>query len=174
MFFKRSSSGAIFAISLVFASWVMAPCVVSAQVDGATTETLGIAHIPGAVRDRIYRELASEFEAEGGLERSVLDGFEVKMIRLGPDGRKGLEVWPGREGAVSVCGATGNCSIWVFDRGTGNLLLSANGWELRAETTVHNGHYDFVTRHNMSADSGIRDWYRFDGHAYKQVRETEY
>jgi len=136
-------------------------------------ETLGDAKLPASVKHRIYRAFRAEFDGEG-LERSAMDGFEVKVIQLSPDGRKGLRVWGTSQDAIFVCGATGNCPIWVFDSGTGDLLLSANGWELRAETTVHNGCYDFVTRHNMSAASGIRDWYRFDGHTYKQVRETAY
>jgi len=134
-------------------------------------QDLGNRNLPASVKGRIYRALRAQFKGDG-IEHSVAD-FETKMIELSPNGHKGLRVWGGGDGDVSVCGATGNCPIWVFDPGTGNLLLSTNGWELQAETTVHNGRYDFVTRHNMGATSGIRDWYQFDGHAYKQVRETE-
>jgi hypothetical protein len=71
-----------------------------------------------------------------------------------------------------VCGATGNCALWVFDWQTGDLILSADGWGFKVEPTLHHGRYDIVTRANMSAFGGVRDLYEFDGHVYQQVRET--
>jgi hypothetical protein len=172
MFFKRIVERHMLAGSLGLLAWLIV-CAACAQSATVPNETLGDAKLSPSVKAKIYRALGKEFEGED-LERSAMDGFEVRVIHLGPDGRRGLRVWGASNEAIFVCGATGNCPIWVFDPSTGALLLSASGWELRAETTAHNGCYDFVTKHNTSATSGIRDWYRFDGHVYKQVRETEY
>ncbi len=148
-------------------------CCTALRPISSNGETLGEAKLNGATKERIYQQLDKYLEGTDSAHL-VEQGFDLKLIQLAPDGRKGLRI-DGRnqDGGVTVCGATGNCPIWVFDSETGNLLLSVNGWELRAETTVHYGYYDMVTRHNMSVESGIRDWYRFDGHAYKLWQETD-
>jgi hypothetical protein len=138
------------------------------------SDTLGSSHLAAPVKKRIYQELEKEFrDGGGGLGKRVLDAFPLKTIKLSPGGKEGIRIWAKNQEDTQVCGATGNCDIWVFDPKTGDLLLSGNGWELRSETTTHNGCYDFVTRHNMGAGFGIRDWYRFDGRTYKLWRETD-
>jgi hypothetical protein len=137
-------------------------------------ETLGEAKLPKATKERIYQQLDKYLEGMTDSTRLVEQGYDLKLIQLAPNGREGVRVWGmSQDGGVSVCGATGNCPIWVFDSETGDLLLSAVGWELRVETTVHHGYYDMVTRQNMSAMSGIRDRYRFNGRAYKIWQETD-
>jgi hypothetical protein len=157
-----------------FGSMIVVPFAGFGQAETEGSDTLVTSHLAAPIKERIYRELEEEFSGGGDLERSVLDAFPLKMIKLGPNGKQGIRIWGSGKDGVLVCGAMGNCPVWVFDPKTGDLLLSANGWELTSESTIHNGRYDFVTRHNMSADTGIRDWYQFDGHVYKQVRETEY
>jgi len=133
-------------------------------------DTLGSVQLATAVKERIYRELAGEPGTSNGEVPSSLAVCPVKLLKIGPDGHSGLRVWG--TSSNGTCGATGNCDIWVFDPKTGELLLSANGFDLRVEAVVHHGLFDIVTSHNMSAGSGVRDLYQFDGHEYQNVQET--
>jgi hypothetical protein len=176
MTFKRREELFLGAGVLYAAMFFAGPRAGQCEVHGATaTDTLGAARLSASVKGRIYRELSDELEPSGGVERSVLANFGLKMIKLSPDGYYGVRVWggPNREGFAPVCGATGNCPIWVFDQRTGGLLLSGDGFELRLEPTMHRGRYDLLMRANMSAGSGVRDWYQFDGHTYQHVQQTD-
>jgi hypothetical protein len=95
------------------------------------------------------------------------------MIKLGPDGKEGIRIWAKNYEDTQVCGATGNCDIWVFDPKTGDLLLSANGFDFLVQTSVHYGLFDIVIRANMGGGSAVRDEYRFDGRKYQHVRQTD-
>jgi hypothetical protein len=137
------------------------------------SDTLGTSHLAAPVRKRVYQKLEEELESVEGLTRSVLDRFPLIMIVLSPDGKTGIRIsGTNKEGPPLICGATGNCEIWVFDQKTGDLLLSANGFDVLVQTSVHHGLFDIVTRHNMGAGSGVRDLYQFDGHEYQNVQET--
>jgi len=137
------------------------------------SDTLGTSHLAAPVRERIYQKLEEELESVDGLTRSVLDRFPLRMIMLSPDGKTGVGIsGTNMYGPPLICGATGNCDIWVFDKKTGDLLLSANGFNLLVQKSVHHGLFDIVTSHNMSAGSGVRDLYQFDGHEYQNVQET--
>jgi len=93
----------------------------------------------------------------------------VKFVRLDGRGRIGIE-----DKSVSPwCGATGNCEVWVFDGKTGDLLVHGDGWDYGFRHTTHHGLFDFYVRHNMSAVSGTRDEYQFDGKVYQQVDSTD-
>jgi hypothetical protein len=170
MSFRRTTDRRVRAGFVCLALWGYCTALYPIPASG---ETLDEAKLAKATKERIYQQLDKDLEGTDSA-RLVEQGFDLKLIQLAPDGRKGVRI-DGRnqDGGVSVCGATGNCPIWVFDSETGDLLLSAIGWKLRVETTVHHGRYDIVTRQNMSAMSGIRDRYRFDGHVYKIWEETD-
>jgi hypothetical protein len=171
----RRRTGIVLVMGAVYA----AMCFVSQQVGlcevhgATTTDTLGTARLPATVKARIYRELSNEFNPSGGVARPVVEAFDLKMIELGPDGHYGIRVWGSNRVTATVCGATGNCPIWVFDRQTGDLLLSADGWDFHVEVTIHHGRYDLLTRANMSAGTGVRDLYRFDGRTYQHIAQTD-
>jgi hypothetical protein len=149
---------------------LVAPHVGLCQVESTTTiDTLRTAKLSASVKGRIYREMSGAAGTSNGEARSYLEACPVRFLKLGPDGGIGVRVW----GHDRLCGGTGNCSIWVFDPHTGDLLLSSDGFDFRVETTIHHGRYDILTRANMSAGTGVRDLYQFDGHAYQQVEETD-
>ena len=170
MSFRRTTDRRVRAGFICLALW---GCCAALYPIPSSGETLGEAKLPKATKERIYQQLDEDLEGATDSARRVEQGYELKLIQLAPNGRKGVRVWGRSQDGAPVCGATGNCPIWVFDSETGDLLLLTFGWELRVETTVHHGYYDMVTRHNMSAMSGIRDHYRFDGHVYKVWQETD-
>jgi hypothetical protein len=88
----------------------------------------------------------------------------VKFVRLNGRGQIGIEV----TGVPPWCGATGNCEIRIFDSKTGNLLVDGDGWDDGFRRTTHHGVFDFYVRSNLSAGSGTRDEYQFDGKVYQQ------
>jgi hypothetical protein len=170
MTFKRRAElflavGVLYA-AMFFAAQRAGEC----EVHGATaTDTLGAARLSASVKDRIYRELSGEPGTSNGEAPSYLEACPVRFLKLGPDGGLGVRV----RGHDRMCGATGNCSIWVFDPQTGDLLLSSNGFDFRVETTIHHGRYDILTRANMSAGTGVRDLYQFDGRTYQHIEQTD-
>ncbi len=50
-----------------------------------------------------------------------------------------------------------------------DLLVHGDGWDYRFRRTTHHGVFDFYVRQNMSAGSGTRYEYQFDGKVYQQV-----
>jgi hypothetical protein len=144
-------------------------CAANSRAQNEAAGILRDARLPASVKERIYRELSSEPGESSVVERSILEASKVKIIELGPNGDRGIRVW----GASGICGATGNCPIWIFDHQTGELLLSASGFDLRVESVIHHARYDILARANMSAGDGVRDLYQFDGHKYQNVQETK-
>ena len=75
-------------------------------------------------------------------------------------------------GTALLCGATGNCQIWVFRKMDGrwvslfgNEAPVAEGFQLGPNVT--NGIKDLTISANVSADAGGRTTYRFDGKGYR-------
>ena len=89
----------------------------------------------------------------------------VRFVRLDGRGRIGIEV----KSVPPWCGATGNCEVWIFDSKTGDLLVHGDGWDYVFRRTTHHGVFDFYVRQNMSAGSGTRYEYQFDGKVYQEV-----
>ena len=48
-------------------------------------------------------------------------------------------------------------------------IVHGDGWDYRFRRTTHHGVFDFYVRQNMSAGSGTRYEYQFDGKVYQQV-----
>ena len=71
-----------------------------------------------------------------------------------------------------VCGATGNCPIWLFDRNTGAMLITNNGYDILYADTLHHGRPDISVQHNLSCCDGTRHNYRFNGTQYKLLRSV--
>ena len=92
----------------------------------------------------------------------------VKFVRLDGRGRIGIEV----KGVPPWCGATGNCEVWIFGSKSGDLLVHGDGWDYRFRRTTHHGVFDFYVRLNLSAGSGTRTEYQFDGKVYQEVDST--
>jgi hypothetical protein len=51
-----------------------------------------------------------------------------------------------------------------------DLLVKDGGWDYGFRPTTHRGLFDFYMRANMSAGSGTRHEYQFDGKVYQLVK----
>ncbi len=69
------------------------------------------------------------------------------------------------------CGATGNCSLYVFvkQQGRWRLALTAGGSMLIIEKGLRHGLHDLATYWNVSADEGQWAVYRWDGTKYREI-----
>ena len=142
-----------------------------APVEDTSGWRLSQAPIRAIVREKILAELTKDSLDETRTEKiKDADGHaSVKLVKLGNDGRMGIEViahdgW---------CGATGNCPVWIFAIENGDILVTDGGWDFGFRSTMHHGVFDFYDRANLSAGSGVRHEYQFDGKVYQQVEEIE-
>jgi hypothetical protein len=125
--------------------------------------------LPAAMRQYILDELVGVNVDPNDLpdveSETVLSRFEI-----GPKRTPVLRV---QGHGPQACGATGNCSILFLDTITGAVILAGNGWKIVTLRPVRFGGHDLAILHNMSACSGLRDEYRFDGRRYRLITESE-
>ena len=93
---------------------------------------------------------------------------ELRVRRVDLGARPGIVV----RGTRLLCGATGNCQIWVFRKVNGKWVSLfegdaplAEGFQLGPTST--NGIKDFSIAANLSAESAKRTTYKFDGKVYR-------
>lgn len=109
--------------------------------------------LASAVQEQLRPEMADfEISSESQLEEAALD-TRVKMIDLNGDGTPEVIAQ-----GMSGCGATGNCSFWVF-RKTGKhyeLILNGYGQTFTIQKESTNGFKDIVVAsHSSATDSGL-------------------
>ena len=166
MLFARS--GGVLRLSaqaLLFWSLSWSPCGLVAQRShkaGGGAEpphpawALSTAPINQIVKKRILSQMTDSF---GEDNRFDVRDSTVSFVKLNAAGRLGIWLLPPNES----CGATGNCSVWIFDGRTGAELVNDYGWDYGLRKTMHHGVYDFYMRANMSCCTGTLHEYRFDG-----------
>jgi hypothetical protein len=109
-----------------------------------------------------------------GVEQSAFDTpdsweKELRVRRVDLGNGRGLVV----RGTALLCGATGNCQIWVFRSVNGRWVSLfggeeapvAEGFQLGPAST--NGVKDLTISVNVSADAGKIVTYKFDGKVYR-------
>lgn len=111
------------------------------------------AALASAIQDQLRPEMADlEISSESQLEEAALD-TRIKMIDLNGDGTPEVVAQ-----GMSGCGATGNCSFWVF-RKTGDhyeLILNGYGETFTIQKESTNGFKDIVVAsHSSATDSGV-------------------
>jgi hypothetical protein len=96
-------------------------------------------------------------------ERQAVLGSAAGWITLADKGSKQLLV----RGPISFCGASGNCSWWVFVRDHGGLRLAlrANG-DFLVRQTSSQGFRDVMTSWHMSAAQANLTFYTWNGTKY--------
>lgn len=127
---------------------------------------------------RLSASAIRQIEAE--VEASAYDtpaswAAELRVRRVDLGAARGLIV----QGTKLLCGGTGNCQTWVL-RAIGGKWISmfassgnnncsepplAEGFALGPART--HGIKDFTVSTNLSADSGSRVTYKFDGNCYR-------
>jgi hypothetical protein len=95
--------------------------------------------------------------------------FETEKIDLNKDGIKEIKI---RGIFGNFCGATGNCSEWIFGRTRKSakykLLLKSGGEYFHVRKSSTNGYKDiYITTHD-SASSSYHMIYKFSGKIYQE------
>lgn len=129
------------------------------------------APISSSDREEIRRMIE---ESVGREERQAIIDFEVGLIALSSDKMDDVLV----QGTKGFCGATGNCTMWVFVRMHGQLHLALEkvGLFLVPEKNATRGFRDIAISMHDSATSYQYDEYRWNGTRYKRTDcyKTEY
>jgi hypothetical protein len=137
------------------------------------THSLTDAPLTRRERARIYevidnKAIHDSFTDEQRVEeQQTVMSARVGSIVLAEDGSQQVLV----QGPASFCGASGNCSIWIFTRHRGKLqlVLEGGGSVLIVRKTSRHGFHDVVTGWHMSAEEEALSVYRWNGTKYKQV-----
>ena len=105
--------------------------------------------------------------ASDQLEREAVLSARVDSIKLARRGPEQIFVRVSRR----MCGATGNCEMFVLvrQRGKLKLVLEANGYDLNVERITHHGFHDIVVPHNYSAWESTYTAYRWNGREYERA-----
>lgn len=107
-------------------------------------------------------------------ERDAIMDFRLGFISLTDDKRGDILV----QGTKRFCGATGNCTMWVFVRVHGELQLALKkiGQFLIPEKSGDRGFRDIAIGMHDSATSQQYEEYRWNGTLYKRTDcyRTEY
>lgn len=112
-------------------------------------------------------------------EQARLIHWQVMHTRIFPvdldgDGVREVIAQP-QDYKSGLCGATGNCSFWIFKKsGTAYKLLfdsgQGNGWEMfTIETTRTNGYFDIVLAAHVSASEKFLGLHQVINGKYQQV-----
>ena len=116
--------------------------------------------------DKRFRERAKDFYMEADCSAML----EVQKIDLNNDGQQESILW-GRNG--NVCGGTGNCDIWVYEKKNGKykLLLQSSAYNdetkwLELKKAKSNNYQDILLKTHFSAAETVYELYKFNGNKY--------
>lgn len=123
------------------------------------------AEIYSVIDDKTIHESFTDQERDK--ERDTVLSARVGFIALASDGSRQVLV----QGPSLFCGATGNCSLWIFvrDHRRLRLVLHAGGGILLLRTTSSHGFRDLATGWHMSAFEEDFMVYRWDGGSYGEA-----
>lgn len=95
--------------------------------------------------------------------------FEAQWIDFNGDGAKEIKI---RGKYSNFCGATGNCSEWIYAKnkksGKYRMILSTGGEYFHIWKAKTNGYQDIYVKTHDSASSSYNMIYKFDGKVYKE------
>ena len=118
------------------------------------------------IKDKDFREAAKDFY----MHADCAEMLDVKKIDLNDDGQKEIVLW-GNNG--NLCGATGNCNLWIYENKNGKykLLLQAVAYndELKwfeAKKVKANGYRNLLLKTHMSGYETEYVYYKFNGNEY--------
>ena len=137
------------------------------------THSLADAHLSVEDRAKIYHAVDDEMihdalpKSQRRDERKIVMSSRVGSIVLADDGSEQILV----KGPELVCGANGNCLMWIFVRRRGGLQLALrmSGGALIVRDSSTNGFHDVTTGSHLSADKEIFAVYRWNGANYDEV-----
>lgn len=137
------------------------------------THSLRDAPLTSTERTQIYRVIDDKTihdsftDDQRQEERDTVLRARVGSIDLADDGSRQILV----QGPAEFCGATGNCSLWVFVRRGDRLqlALAAGGGILIIKPTSHRGFHDVATGWHTSAFEEVLRVYCWNGAKYAEV-----
>jgi len=142
------------------------------DLEARFTHSLANAPLTSAERDQIYRIVDSDVhnafsDAQREEERKAIMNFRVGSVALARNGSKQILV----RGTDSFCGATGNCSMWIFVRRAAQLRLAlgTEGQLLIVRDSFTQGFRDIAIGLHDSAFVEQYTVYGWDRVGYKQV-----
>ena len=143
------------------------------DLDKLLTYTLQDTPLTNSERQQIYKQIDNEYvhdsftDAQRDEEREAVMSARVGSIALADDGSQQVLV----QGPRFFCGATGNCSYWVFIRQNGQLrlVLAAGGSLIRVRNASRHGFCDVATFWHLSAYDSESRVYHWDGSKYEQA-----
>jgi hypothetical protein len=117
------------------------------------------------IREQSLGEFLREYKR--GVEAAARE-MKVSKIDLNQDGQAEyvIDNVLGR----TLCGASGNCSSFVYQKTSGGyrFLLEGNGFGIKLLQTSTNGYRDLSTESHSSADETYLTIYKFDGNKYQE------
>jgi hypothetical protein len=128
--------------------------------------SLAKAHLSAKVKKQILRELVDLNNCTSDELQRIEERTHVTTVSLGSYPHPIIRIW----GGGGLCGATGNCTIALFDSVTGADILNGLGWKWIPLPRVHNGLQDIIIQEGAGCcRPQIRHSFRFDGTVYKQL-----
>jgi hypothetical protein len=118
-------------------------------------------------KDKEFRERVEGFYKNV----DCTDLFDVKKIDLNNDGQKEFVLWGNND---SLCGATGNCAIWIYEKKNSEykLLLQSyayrdgeNEW-FEVKNLKSNGYRNLLLKGHFTRAETIYHFYKFNGAKY--------
>ncbi len=126
-------------------------------------QSLADARLTIEERAQIYKAI----DTDPPSEREAVLSARVDSIKLARRGPAQIFVRVSRR----MCGATGNCEMFVFVRQRGKLkmVFEENGYDLNVERNTHHGFHDLTVPHNYSAWESTYAAYRWNGREYERA-----
>jgi hypothetical protein len=158
-------------MDLVRALVVVASAFATTEAAMAQTrlESAPLAHLDPDEFERLVSEIAgSAFDAPASWRGEL----EIRRIALGA----GTHLYV--RGRNLLCGATGNCQVWLLERARGRWRLLWRGDRIvvaegvRVLAVSSHGLRDIEVLTNMSADERRRERFRYDGRLYRPASEA--
>ncbi len=123
------------------------------------------------IKNKEFKEREKEFYQDADCALM----FDVKKVDLNNDGQNEIVFW-GNNG--NLCGATGNCALWVYEK-KGNkykLLLQSIAYRDGAEEWFEvknvktNGYRNLLLKGHFSGYETTHSFYRFNGDRYIETK----
>ena len=117
-------------------------------------------------KDKDFREAAKDFY----MQADCTEMLDVQKIDLNDDGQKEIVLW-GQNG--NLCGATGNCTLWIYENKNGKYKLLLRAGAYNAETrwfevkkAKSGGYRNLLLKTHFSGYETTYAFYKYNNNKY--------
>ena len=117
-------------------------------------------------KDKEFRESAKDFYMDANCSKML----EVQKLDLNNDGQKEFVLW-GKNS--NLCGGTGNCTLWIYERKNGRYkkLLQSVAYNdetkwFEVKKAESNGYRNLLLKTHYSGYETVYEFYKFNGSKY--------